>query len=88
MRKFQKREYWNICNIMSFLQSMHWAKLNTKDRMLTDDAGSSDQFQDACGKSRRASEGGANIYCKPKSGFKWEKQSTNEVISKFRNYEI
>lgn len=67
---------------------MHWAKLNTKDRMLPENLENSNQFLDAPSVSRRASEGGANVYCKPKSGFKWERQPASEVISKFRNYEI
>jgi hypothetical protein len=60
--------------------------------MLTENAGGSEMFLDASSNvSRRASEGGANVFCKPKSGFKWEKQppnELNEMITKFRNYEI
>ncbi len=75
-------------NFKLFFQSMHWAKLNTKDRMLTENNENSSQFLTAPNVSRRASEGGANVYCKPKSGFKWDRQPASEVISKFRNYEI
>lgn len=67
---------------------MHWVKVNSRDRMLQENNESSSQFLEAPNVSRRASEGGANVYCKPKSGFKWDKQPANEVISKFRNYEI
>lgn len=67
---------------------MHWAKLNTKDRMLTENPESSGQFLSANSASRRASEVGANVYCKPTGEFNWKEQSVNEVISKFRNYEI
>lgn len=74
-------------NAIFFLQSMHWAKLNTKDRMLPENKENS-HLLEAPTVSRRASEGGANVYCKPKSGFKWERQPASEVISKFRNYEI
>lgn len=67
---------------------MHWATLNTKDRMLPGSDENSSQFLNAPTVSRRASEGGANVYCQPKSGFKWDRQPASEVISKFRNYEI
>lgn len=67
---------------------MHWAKLNTKDRMLPESSDSNSAFLVPPNIARRASEGGANVYCKPKSGFKWDNQPVNEVIHKFRNYEI
>lgn len=67
---------------------MHWAKLNTKDRMLPENKENTSHLLEAPTVSRRASEGGANVYCKPKSGFKWERQPASEVVSKFRNYEI
>ena len=67
---------------------MHWAKLNLKDRMLPENADNASQFLGAPTISRRASEGGANIYCKPKGGFQWKEEPVNDVISKFRNYEI
>lgn len=38
--------------------------------------------------SRRASEGGANIHWGGRGNVGWKSDTPNEVVSKFRNYEI
>lgn len=89
-------------NLLSFsffflLQTMHWSTPKTKDRMLPDATGAAE----AAGSSpaqqkghptnahRRASEGGAmNLYYRSGHGVGFDYQEPNEVVSKFRNYEI
>ncbi|VVC44462.1 DnaJ domain [Cinara cedri] len=72
-----------LSNKEHFHQSMHWAQMNTKDRMLPEGAvgeGSSSSVA-----SRRASEGGANLGA---NNIKWDTKSNADIINKFRNYEI
>lgn len=75
-------------------QSMHWSTPKTKDRMLPESGGSSGPSSLTAGSSlsssqRRASEGGANLHWGGRAtGNVWDSQTSNEVISKFRNYEI
>lgn len=74
---------------------MHWSTPKTKDRMLTETGGGSSgpSSLGAGGVSaahRRASEGGANLHWGGRSGAAsgWGTDAPNEVVSKFRNYEI
>lgn len=74
-------------------QSMHWSTPKTKDRMLPDTAGSSGPASLGAGgvtaAQRRASEGGANLHWGGRGGgAPWGSEAPNEVVSKFRNYEI
>ncbi|XP_050433266.1 J domain-containing protein [Adelges cooleyi] len=64
-----------------FQQSMHWANMKTKDRMLPGGEGPSSGSV----ASRRASEGGVNLGA---SNVKWDAKSNADIINKFRNYEI
>lgn len=68
---------------------MHWATMKTKDRMLPEggEASGGPRIPPSAA-SRRASEGGANIHWGAKSGMQWDSSAPNEVVSKFRNYEI
>lgn len=70
---------------------MHWTKYNTKDRMLPENVaggeGSSPRVPPSAA-SRRASEGGANIHWGGRGNVAWKSDTPNEVVSKFRNYEI
>lgn len=67
--------------IQFFFQSMHWAQMNTKDRMLPEGGeGASSSMA-----SRRASEGGVNLGA---NKVKWDAKSNADIINKFRNYEI
>lgn len=60
---------------------MHWAQMNTKDRMLPESGeGSSSSVS-----SRRASEGGVMLGA---NKIKWDAKSNADIINKFRNYEI
>jgi len=73
-------------------QSMHWTSYKTKDRMLPE-SGSGEGEASAprlppSAASRRASEGGANIHWGGRGTTGWKSEAPNEVISKFRNYEI
>ncbi|XP_003399558.2 J domain-containing protein isoform X1 [Bombus affinis] len=75
-------------------QSMHWSIPKTKDRMLQDAAaesagspGHTSKVQPA-NAHRRASEGGANIYYGARRDLGWDSEASNEVVNKFRNYEI
>ncbi|XP_075215941.1 dnaJ domain-containing protein [Lycorma delicatula] len=68
-------------------QSMHWATMKTKDRMLPE-GGEASGGKMPSAASRRASEGGANIHWGARSGMQWDSSAPNEVVSKFRNYEI
>lgn len=71
---------------------MHWSVPKTKDRMLEEASGagpagggvSSVVHQD----KRRASEGGPNVRWGAKGQVPWKSETPNEVVSKFRNYEI
>lgn len=72
---------------------MHWATMKTKDRMLPEGGEGSASASAGGGRipsaaSRRASEGGANIHWGARSGMQWDTSAPNEVVSKFRNYEI
>ncbi|XP_018325696.1 J domain-containing protein [Agrilus planipennis] len=72
-------------------QSMHWTTPKTKDRMLTGSGGSSGPSSLGATSSpvhRRASEGGANLHFGGKSNSPWSSEAPNEIVSKFRNYEI
>ncbi|XP_034245305.1 J domain-containing protein [Thrips palmi] len=73
-------------------QSMHWSTLKTKDRMLPGNSsgasGTKAADQAAHQAARRASEGGANIQWGPKGSLQWNSKPPNDVVSKFRNYEI
>uniref|UniRef100_A0A1B6GPK3 J domain-containing protein n=1 Tax=Cuerna arida TaxID=1464854 RepID=A0A1B6GPK3_9HEMI len=71
-------------------QSMHWATYNTKDRMLPENAEGQGPAPRAppSAASRRASEGGANIHWGGRGNVAWKSDTPNEVVSKFRNYEI
>lgn len=66
---------------------MHWAKPNTKDRMLPDpNAAAGLSAAQPNPAHRRASEGGAALYYgsrKAEMG-----ADTSDVAAKFRNYEI
>lgn len=63
--------------------------LTDKQQEEDSSSGSSGQLQPPMAStSRRASEGGPNVYSSPKGTFKWTNQPANDVISKFRNYEI
>ncbi|XP_020280843.1 J domain-containing protein [Pseudomyrmex gracilis] len=73
-------------------QTMHWSTPKTKDRMLPDaggEAGGSPSHlrSHPTNAHRRASEGGVmNLYYRSGQGVPF--QEPNEVVSKFRNYEI
>lgn len=69
---------------------MHWTSYKTKDRMLPDSAGGEGSAPRAppSAASRRASEGGANIHFGGRGNVGWKSDTPNEVVSKFRNYEI
>jgi DnaJ family protein C protein 12 len=70
-----------LSNKEHFQQSMHWAQMNTKDRMLPEGGeGASSSMA-----SRRASEGGMNLGA---NKVKWDAKSNADIINKFRNYEI
>uniref|UniRef100_A0A1B6DPJ5 J domain-containing protein n=1 Tax=Clastoptera arizonana TaxID=38151 RepID=A0A1B6DPJ5_9HEMI len=69
-------------------QSMHWATMKTKDRMLPDPEGGESSPNVSSTTSRRASEGGANIHWGGRGNVQWDSKAPNEVVSKFRNYEI
>ncbi|XP_033177663.1 J domain-containing protein isoform X1 [Bombus vosnesenskii] len=75
-------------------QSMHWSIPKTKDRMLQDAAAESAGSPGHTSKAqpanahRRASEGGANIYYGARRDLGWDSEASNEVVNKFRNYEI
>ncbi|XP_017762098.1 PREDICTED: J domain-containing protein [Eufriesea mexicana] len=75
-------------------QSMHWSIPKTKDRMLPDASGEATGSPGHTGKvqaanaHRRASEGGANIYYATRRDLDWDSEAPNEVVSKFRTYEI
>ncbi|KAJ2950101.1 hypothetical protein O0L34_g11443 [Tuta absoluta] len=70
----------------SVQQSMHWAKPNTKDRMLEGDGKSGpSSLGPTNAAARRASEGGAALWGRWGGG---NQEPPSEVISKFRNYEI
>ncbi|KAG8237078.1 hypothetical protein J437_LFUL005185 [Ladona fulva] len=72
-------------------QAMHWSIPKTKDRMLEPAAPSDATSQGPSREThRRASEGGTNIHYGNRNtgGVKWESKPPNEVVSKFRNYEI
>lgn len=73
-------------------QTMHWATPNTKDRMLPDGSGASASPGHVRGQPsnahRRASEGGANIHYGARRDLNWDSEASNEVVNKFRNYEI
>lgn len=68
---------------------MHWAIPKTKDRMLEPQTANEGTSGLNPGNSnanlRRASEGGAALYY---GGRKNEVDGHNEVVNKFRNYEI
>lgn len=76
--------------------SMHWSTLKTKDRMLAESGEASGSQSQADGVPppgvhnvhRRASEGGANLQWGTRGQVNWKPDAPNEVISKFRNYEI
>lgn len=80
--------------IFSCSQTMHWSTPKTKDRMLPDttgEAGGSPAHLRGhpTNVHRRASEGGAmNLYYRSGHGVPFDYQEPNEVVSKFRNYEI
>lgn len=61
---------------------MHWAQMNTKDRMIPESTGEGSSSSVA---SRRASEGGVNLGA---NKIKWDAKSNADIINKFRNYEI
>lgn len=68
---------------------MHWSTLKTKDRMLpgnSSEASGGKAVDQAA--LRRASEGGANIKWGPKGSLQWNSKPPNDVVNKFRNYEI
>lgn len=67
---------------------MHWATMKTKDRMLPDTEGGEASAKVPSAASRRASEGGANIHWGGRGNVQWDAKAPNEVVSKFRNYEI
>lgn len=73
---------------------MHWSIPKTKDRMLQDAAAESAGSPGHTSKAqpanahRRASEGGANIYYGARRDLGWDSEASNEVVNKFRNYEI
>jgi len=73
-------------------QSMHWSTPKTKDRMLPESAGgvssgpSSLTTGVASAAHRRASEGGANLHYNRNSS-NWGTEN-NDIVNKFRNYEI
>lgn len=72
---------------------MHWSTPKTKDRMLPDGGASSGPSSLGAGgltsAQRRASEGGANLHWGGRgAGSAWGGEAPNEVVSKFRNYEI
>ncbi|XP_054269008.1 J domain-containing protein-like [Macrosteles quadrilineatus] len=75
-------------------QSMHWTSYKTKDRMLPETAGegvaagASSASRLPPSASRRASEGGANIHWGGRQTSGWKSDTPNDVVSKFRNYEI
>jgi len=62
---------------------MHWAQMNTKDRMLPENSGQGSSSSSVA--SRRASEGGANLGA---NKVKWDAKASADIINKFRNYEI
>lgn len=64
---------------------MHWAQMNTKDRMLPDGSEAAASSSSASVASRRASEGGMNL---GSDKIKWDAKSNADIINKFRNYEI
>ena len=81
---------------------MHWATPKTKDRMLpetsesvlkTGEESSSAEVASTLSAGsansvhRRASEGGAALYYGGRRG-EWGTENPNEVVNKFRNYEI
>lgn len=74
---------------------MHWSTPKTKDRMLQDASGAAggspgQAKAQPANAHRRASEGGANI-CYGSGARRhmvWKSDAPNEVINKFRNYEI
>lgn len=63
---------------------MHWAQMNTKDRMLPE-GGDGAAASSSSMASRRASEGGVNL---GSNKIKWDAKSNADIINKFRNYEI
>lgn len=70
-------------------QSMHWTTLKTKDRMLPETGAEGEgSSRAASAASRRASEGGANIHWGGRGNVQWDNKAPNEVVNKFRNYEI
>lgn len=73
------------------LQSMHWSTFKTKDRMLPESGEGGAAVRSGgppTAAQRRASEGGANIHWGARGNVQWDSEASNEVVNRFRNYEI
>lgn len=68
---------------------MHWSTPKTKDRMLPEatTGGSGLGVNAPTSSLRRASEGGAALHYGNRPA-NWPNEPPNEIVGKFRNYEI